>query len=438
MQRFVEPVLAAIRSAGHDVAVSVEAGALPTFEAVPDVTVTRLNVPRLRADRSGLRGVRLLRALASYAALRRRWHPLMQRRWLEYFPHSVSRVLRLLGALRLAWLVDNSVARALLMWLASSARPPSTLSRQLEAMSPDAVLMTPMIYPYPGTRELDVVPLARRRGIPTFGLVLSWDNLTSKSTFHVRPDTLLVWNEAQRREAEEWHGFDRSSIEVVGAPVFDYVFEEHRRPERDAVLRTLGLGDEDRYVLYAVSSKLGLGPGGEAEIVRNLAVELEDATWIGPPPTLVVRPHPRNTSAFDRLIAANVVVAPPSGFPDGDAARTELLGLVWHAEAVVGLNTSLFIEAAILETPVVAMSLRGYVAEDVTPANLTHFEHLRRAGFIYHVDGPAQAAAALSALRDRGDEKFTAQAAFVSEFVRPRGLHRSAAGLVVERLTSSR
>jgi hypothetical protein len=58
--------------------------------------------------------------------------------------------------------------------------------RWLEAYRPDVVVASPFIFP--ASKELEYIKAAKALSIPTVGAVLSWDNLTSKGTFHVIPD----------------------------------------------------------------------------------------------------------------------------------------------------------------------------------------------------------------------------------------------------------
>ncbi len=51
----------------------------------------------------------------------------------------------------------------------------------------------------------------RPRGIRTALMVHSWDNLTNKGLIHEAPDLVIVWNEAQAREAIELHGVPRTA-----------------------------------------------------------------------------------------------------------------------------------------------------------------------------------------------------------------------------------
>src|SRR5262249_25430032 len=75
----------------------------------------------------------------------------------------------------------------------------------------------------PGTEYMDALLLrcARRLGIPSLCVVLSWDNLTSKGYMAARPDRLVVWNERMRGEAIELHDYASEDVEVAGVAHFD-------------------------------------------------------------------------------------------------------------------------------------------------------------------------------------------------------------------------
>ena len=432
-RRFVEPVMAAVAEAGHEVVVTMVTGPAEPFSDVPSARVHALARDPTDAV-AAVRGAEVARTFASYLTLRTRWEPLMRSRWLEYFPAYLGRVVRLVDRLRLSWSLDNGLSRRLAAGLARSFPTPRPLRDGLADVAPDVVVLTPMIYP--GTRELDLVADARARAIPTIGLVLSWDNLTSKATFLRQPDLLLVWNEKQRTEAIDWHGFPPARVEALGAPVFDHLFDRVAVPARGETLLSIGLDSDVAYVLYGVSSRLGLDVGGEVDIARRLGGALRDHEATRSKATLVVRPHPRNAAAFDQDLGANVVVTAAPDFPSTDAARRQLHGLLVHADAVIGLNTSLFIEAAIAGTPVVAMSLQGEVSPTQMPSSLTHFDHLRNAGFVHIVPGPSDVAAVVATIRGSGDSHEDQRRSFVESFVRPGGLAQSAATLVAERILS--
>ncbi|MEK7076832.1 MAG: hypothetical protein AAB967_01225, partial [Patescibacteria group bacterium] len=81
---------------------------------------------------------------------------------------------------------------------------------------PDAVFAPCLIL------EEDFVFLkhAKRRRIPTLGMVRSWDNFSTKLFLRVHPDELLVQNEIMKEEAIGWCDFPGERIHVVGFAQF--------------------------------------------------------------------------------------------------------------------------------------------------------------------------------------------------------------------------
>ena len=144
---------------------------------------------------------------------------------------------------------------------------------------------------------------------------------------------------------------------------------------------------------------------------------------------VLVRPHPANSRqwrAFDASSFSQVSLWPPVGSdPNGLEARRTYVDSLWHCAAVVGINTSAQIEAAIVGRPVFTIRDAGFAhAQDGT----LHFRHLVEDG------GPVQVADTLDAhvrqlgeFLERGHELPVHTRAFVRGFVRPHGLERPAA-----------
>src|SRR5579862_2403858 len=59
--------------------------------------------------------------------------------------------------------------------------------------------------------EIPVLRAARRAGVRTMAVDLSWDNLTNKFLPPRQVDRLLLWNHTMRVEAETLHGYDARS-----------------------------------------------------------------------------------------------------------------------------------------------------------------------------------------------------------------------------------
>ncbi len=113
-------------------------------------------------------------------------------------------------------------------YLAGEARvfPGGEFDELLKRYRPDLVVTGT-----PGLNRNDVhlMRAARRAGIETATVMLSWDNLSSKGYMGARPDHLLVWSDLMAKEAVQYHNFPRDRIQWCGAAQFDHYlhFREH-------------------------------------------------------------------------------------------------------------------------------------------------------------------------------------------------------------------
>jgi len=228
----------------------------------------------------------------------------------------------------------------------------------------------------PGTDHLDALLLrcARRLGIPSVCVVLSWDNLTSKGYMAARPDRLIVWNERMRQEAIELHDYAAADVEVAGVAHFDI----YRRPDqwlsRSQVCQRLGLDPERPYVVFGTVSPF-LFPYN-ADVAEQLATAFATGRIPGNA-QLVVRLHPQaagddrygdTRSVYDRLreqfpgiVVLDVPAVNATGlqwaFPPDEMVW--LASLLRHAAVCVNVASTLAIDAALSGTPVVGVAFDG-------------------------------------------------------------------------------
>src|SRR5437588_571875 len=118
---------------------------------------------------------------------------------------------------------------------------------------PDAaVLVSPLVRQ--AMHQTEIVKAAAALGIPSGGLVYSWDSLSNKSRIHVAPDRLFVWNEVQRREAVELHGIAPERVAVTGAANWDRFFALRPSVSRDELCAQHGFDPAEPIVLYLGST----------------------------------------------------------------------------------------------------------------------------------------------------------------------------------------
>jgi hypothetical protein len=302
---------------------------------------------------------------------------------------------------------------------------------------PDLVLVTPLVEP--GSPQSDYLRAARAVGARTGLCVYSWDNLTNKGLIHDRLDVVTVWNQAMKDEAVRLHGVPADRVVITGAPAYDHWFTWTRARSRESFCREIGLDPSKPYVLYLCSSKF-IAPN-ERPFIRRWISELRlarpELCEIG----ILVRPHPQNPEAWrnvpvDDLVTATgrVAVWPGAGANPVDAeSRAGYFESIYHAAAVVGVNTSAQIESAIIGRGVFTLLTPEFAD---TQEGTLHFRHLREVnGGLLTVAGDMQehAAQLAAALRDPAASAQRCQR-FVGAFVRPFGRDIVAASRLVDAL----
>jgi hypothetical protein len=300
----------------------------------------------------------------------------------------------------------------------------------LRERRPDAVLVTPVIE-FAST-QVEYLKSARKAGIPSGVAVASWDNLTGKGLIRIVPDRVFVWNELQVDEAVEMHGIPRERVAVTGAPKFDEWFERAPRTDRAAFAAKVGLDPGGPFVVYACSSPF-ITPDEVSFVRRWLDALRADERLAGL--GLLVRPHPQNAAQWDGVDLSehgNVAIWPPHGAqPDAGDARADFFDSLAHSAAVVGINTSALIEAAIVGRSVLAPAADEFAG---TQAGTLHFRYLlfENGGFVHVGVTLDEHRDQLAAVLERGDEHAEQTRRFIESFVRPLGLDRPAAPILAD------
>ena len=170
----------------------------------------------------------------------------------------------------------------------------------VERERPDVLLVTPLVDI--GSDQVDYVKAARRLGIRSALPVLSWDNLTNKGLIRVEPDTIYVWNEAQKAEAVSMHGVDPSHVVVTGAMVYDQWFARRPSSTRDEFCARVGLDPRTPILLYLCSSPF-IAPDEIVFIERWIAAIRAAPDARVRSAGILIRPHPENRQPWHRFDA---------------------------------------------------------------------------------------------------------------------------------------
>jgi hypothetical protein len=330
---------------------------------------------------------------------------------------------------------SRGTTRALVRVLTTMERaiPSSrTIETFIDSRRPDAVLVTPLVTDR--CTQVDLIKGAQALGIPAALCVASWDHLTTKGLIRVEPDLVSVWNDEQKKEAVEFHGTPADSIAVTGAQPFDRWFE--RVPtDRATFCRKIGLPAERPYVLFAGSTASISSPDAELTFVRRWIEALRREPGLAEVGVLV-RPHPYNSTHWSDVDFADlpgVVVYPRAANPVNEADRQDYFDSLFHSEAVVGVNTTAMVEAAI-----VGRTVHTVLADEFrdTQSGTLHFRYLlsENGGFLRVAPDLAAHARQLAETLRTPEIGRAACARFVATFIRPHGIGVASTPILVDAL----
>jgi len=334
----------------------------------------------------------------------------------------------------LRWLADlplfrGESGRRTLSWILRQFEQAIPRSRELDGFfrerAPDVVLITPLVDL--GSPQIDHFISARALGLRTVLCVGSWDHLSSKSILRAIPDLVTVWNDIQKQEAIELHAVPPERIVVTGAQCYDQWFDRTPSRPRHEFCEQVGLDPSKPFILYVCSS-LFKNTASEAlfaeQWVQHVRGSADPAVREA---GILIRPHPRRLEEWGQVDLTEFKNLTFFGsHPVDPATKNDYFDSLHYAAAVVGLNTSAFLEAGVAGRPVLSVLLPE-ISRDNQEGTI-HFHYLLDAG-----GGLLQAArsfdehvAQLSAtLADPKPGEARARQ-FTNAFIRPHGLDDAA------------
>jgi hypothetical protein len=419
--RHFDKVICAVTARGHivDLVIHTDSGNNPNpygralskfLSGTPSVTLQPLI---LRRD-GWTKVLSLTRELINYSIYYKPGHPsnALKARWKKYLSPLVWKMV---GNPFVGKLLTSRLMQTMLRLVERIAPPDKEIIQWFKQARPDAILASPFITA--GSLEVDYVKAAKILNIPTAVAVTSWDNLTTKGTFHILPDWIMVWNQALCEEAVTLHDVPRERIHVTGSPTFDYWFEMQPVLSRESFCQAVGLDPRKPFVVYLCSSRGMIE--GEIEFIQDLAEEVAHHT-IAKDLNILVRPHPLNMLDWNTVRSDRIRVWPLNGeFTDTPEARQSYFHTLHYGMAAVGINTSAMIETAIVDKPCISIIDPRY---QKSQTGMGHFRHLLNGNFLYVEHTYQEAVERLAQLLSDRDEKRENRQTFVRDFVRPGGV----------------
>lgn len=241
---------------------------------------------------------------------------------------------------------------------------PTLYRNEFAKYKPDLVVITRAL-----NYSLDY-PLLRRsisEKVPVIALVSSWDNFTSKAFFPFSLESIVVWNNVMREEAINLFAFPDEKVFVSGIPRYDLFFKEEGFSDRDTFFSKFNLDPAKKLIVYGTGSAttgctaLDL-TSPEPEIVEYIADKIEAGAFAFPT-QLLVRLHPQaDPKAYSKLQHRKGIIlhipGDNSGYHDRLFKLSDDIGLgetMKYADVVVNLASTITIDAAVFDTPVICI-----------------------------------------------------------------------------------
>lgn len=252
---------------------------------------------------------------------------------------------------------------------------------------------------------------ATQRRIPVVGFMQSWDNPTTKGPLPFVPDRVVVWNDIVRREVLEHHGIPLDRMFVSGVPQFDLYTHTERFRDRETFLRRWGLEPSKRLIVYTTGSHRLLPD--ERLVVERLDRAVRHGE-IGEPCQLLVRLHPKDhPELYDDLVGRpGVVVQRPGRVGDtkdrwnpSEEDMYDLAEVMRYADVVVNVASTITIDAACFDTPIVNVRFDGsgereYLESCRRYYDYDHYRNVVATGGVRLADSPAEMIEAIRAYLD--------------------------------------
>lgn len=231
----------------------------------------------------------------------------------------------------------------------------------LDKWQPDLVFAPSMVYP----EDHALLRAAKKNGIKTIGMVLSWDNLWSKAILRVFPDKLLVHVDLIKKQAIEMAGYPAEKIIVTGIPQYDRHFNKRGIAGREEFFKSIGADPRKKLLVYALSGKKSLQL--DIDILKIIGKNIKNQR-IEENVEVLVRPYPRlglSEEAISELRANYSFLSHPAvtnvgsgsdSWEFGEGSIEFLLNTLEYADIVLVTHSTFFIEAANFDKPLIGVA----------------------------------------------------------------------------------
>lgn len=285
---------------------------------------------------------------------------------------SSNQKLLVNGMMALGWIVKNlnltDIADSIFLSHISNWEVTKRWMDVIECIKPDFLVSTMLTLPeslFLPSVDLPPVLAAQKLGIPVGTLVQSWDNLSSKA--YALPRNIRrywTWSEAMSKDLHRFNPFiSDCNVKIVGSPHYDYHLDATLIEDKKTFMNRLGLDHRQPYLLIGTGTKTMFpdAPNAMVHLVGKIRQALPDIQ-------ILIRIHPKDTHGrwddfLENLASHNIffqntnpaIPMDSGGFTSPKVYFQELINTLTHASVVINASSSLSVDAAILNRPIITL-----------------------------------------------------------------------------------
>lgn len=255
--------------------------------------------------------------------------------------------------------------------------------KYFEKYSPSLLFSTDIFH----NSDIHFLAEAKKQGLLTVGMVRSWDNITNKGLFRVKPDKLIVHNEIIKNEAVKYENFNLENIFVSGIPQMDYYINKPRISRVDFFKR-LGFDPLDILIFVGPLGRRFTDTDGQVlDILKQSILKKKLPSNV----RFLVRLPPNDDTFFGDFVPNdNFYIYKPGVqfkeniYSDWEVTIDEVLSLadsLYHSDLVVVYASSLILDAAAFDKPIVLISFDGQEKKPVLKSVsrfVEYYEHTKK------------------------------------------------------------
>jgi len=296
------------------------------------------------------------------------------RNWLS---HWIGRGVNFLFA--------RSAVRRIVRYLDFFLVVEHTYAKYFDQYAPDLVFLAFLF----DEKEVHMLREAKKRGVKSVGLINSWDHVTSRCMLRLFPDALIVYNNLVKEELVRHHDADSARIYIGGIAQYDE-YATYVPKSRDAFFDDIHADSKKKLMVYA---SMGKAFSSSEWTVIDMLYGLNALGAFGDDVQILVRFQPNDFVDKEELELRPHLLFdyPGTRFTktrgvgvDWDMSKKEVRHLadtLYHADLLVSYASSISIDAALFDTPVINIGFTAGKFEILRESPMQYYrtEHYKKA-----------------------------------------------------------